>query len=399
VNAVTNSITLPKKPHPDFPLYPHKTDRWAKKVRGKTLFFGKATTDWDGQAALAEWNRTKDDLLAGRKPRPKDGDGGATVKAVCNAFLTHKLRLLNADEIVPRTFRDCKSTTDEIVDHFGKNRLVSDLRPNDFGEFRSALAKRLGPVALSTAITRVKAVFTFAYNDELIERPVRFGEQFARPRKKQLLAAKTAKGDKLFTAAEVKLLLAASGPQLEAMVLLGLNCGLGNSDVANLPKSALDLDGGWLEFPRPKTGQRRRAALWPETVKALQAAIASRPAAVDPEDDGLVFLTRFGRPWSRSRADEADDGSVEVASQAHLPREFRSACETAGVYAAGRGYYLLRHLFRTLAADVRDVEAVRAIMGHVGSHVEESYKHALPSDERLRAVADHVHRWLFATKS
>jgi hypothetical protein len=61
---------LPKKPRPDFPLYVHKSDRWAKKVRGKTLFFGTATTDPNGAAALKEWLRTKDYLLAGRVPPP-----------------------------------------------------------------------------------------------------------------------------------------------------------------------------------------------------------------------------------------------------------------------------------------------------------------------------------------
>jgi hypothetical protein len=35
-------------------------------------------------------------------------------------------------------------------------------------------------------------------------------------------------------------------PTLRAMILLGVNSGLGNHDCALLPLSALDLDGGWL---------------------------------------------------------------------------------------------------------------------------------------------------------
>jgi hypothetical protein len=50
------------------------------------------------------------------------------------------------------------------------------------------------------------------------------------------------------------------------------------------PLSALNLDGGWINFPRPKTGVARRAKLWPETVEALKAAIAVRPA---PRDETL----------------------------------------------------------------------------------------------------------------
>ena len=37
-----------KKPRPDFPLYPHKTGRWAKKVQGRTEYFGRVADDPEG---------------------------------------------------------------------------------------------------------------------------------------------------------------------------------------------------------------------------------------------------------------------------------------------------------------------------------------------------------------
>ena len=63
--AQANS-TKPEKPHKDYPLYSHRNGQWAKKIRGKTHFFGP----WiDPQTALEKWLDEKDDLLAGRVPR------------------------------------------------------------------------------------------------------------------------------------------------------------------------------------------------------------------------------------------------------------------------------------------------------------------------------------------
>jgi hypothetical protein len=50
----------PQMPFPDFPLFPHATDRWAKKVRVKSCCLGKVADDPKGVA---------------RKPRRQDARG------------------------------------------------------------------------------------------------------------------------------------------------------------------------------------------------------------------------------------------------------------------------------------------------------------------------------------
>jgi len=64
----------PKKPREDFPLFPHASGRWCKKVLGRAVYFGKVADDLKGERALNLWLEQRDDLLAGRTPRVA-GDG------------------------------------------------------------------------------------------------------------------------------------------------------------------------------------------------------------------------------------------------------------------------------------------------------------------------------------
>jgi hypothetical protein len=62
----------------------------------------------------------------------------------------------------------------------------------------------------------------------------------------------------MYESAELKLLLAKANPTMKTAILLGINCGFGATDIATLPQSAVDLDAGWIEFPRPKTAIERK---------------------------------------------------------------------------------------------------------------------------------------------
>jgi integrase len=368
----------PGKPYPEYPLTAHPAGYWCKKIRGKIHYFGP----WaDPEGALNKYLAEKDSLHAGRKPRP-DAEA-VTVKVAVNAFLNEKAAVRDAGELSPRTWNDYKRAGDLLVSEFGKSRLVEDLAPDDFAELRTKMAKLWGPHRLGTTIQCIRCLFRYAYESDLLDRPMRYGPGFKRPSKKTMRLHKAKGGPKLFTVEEVRRMIDAAGAALRAMILLGINCGFGNADCGNLPLAAVDLEGGWIDYPRPKTGIGRRCRLWPETTQAIREALARRPEPKDPADAGLVFITKRGYSWAKDIADSP------------VTKETRKLLDSLGINGH-RNFYTLRHTFRTVADASKDQPAVDHIMGHETPHMSAVYREGI-DDERLKAVADHVRRWLFGT--
>src|SRR5262249_1094098 len=190
-------------------------------------------------------------------------------------------------------------------------------------------------------------------------------------------------GPKLFSAEEIRRLLDAAGTSMKAMILLGINCGFGNADCGTLPLTALDLESGWVNYPRPKTGINRRCPLWPETIAALRETLAARKTPKSKDAAALLFITKYRQSWSK-------DENAGPLTQA-MGKLLR-ALKING--RKGLGFYTLRHTFRTVADETKDSVACDSIMGHETPHMSSVYRETI-SDERLKTVADHVRAWLY----
>lgn len=373
----------PDKPYPDFPLFPHDNGQWAKKIRKKLHYFG-VWSDW--QAAIENYERSREALYAGRDPKTHGADG-LSVADACNLFLEAKEKMRDSKEITPRTFEEYEDTCRLIIDTFGRNRTVLSLVAADFDSLRELLAKRYGPISLGNRVTRVRTVFRYLDPDHanLIDRAVTFGPDFRRPSKKLLRLAKAQAGPRLFANSEINTLIASANSRLKAMIYLGINCALGNSDIGHLEHSHLDLKGGWLNYPRVKTGINRRAKLWSETVKALKA-VPSRRAAFT-EHEGLVFLTQTGHPWAGDTRDSP------------VAKEMAKLLKACDMKRKGLSFYSLRHTFLTIGEESKDMPAVYSIMGHAprSGDMSSIYRHGV-SDDRLEHVSEYVRAWLKGRK-
>lgn len=347
------------------PLYPHNSGKWAKKIDGKMHYFGR----WDDlEGALREYRK-----LVGETDRLSTT---ITVRDACERFIHAKAQALAKVEIVKRTYETYFGTCKRVIECFGKDTPVELLGPADFSKLRRAREEKWNLIALGNEITRVRSLFKWLYDSRLIKEPMHFGPDFRQPQARTIRRYRRLRGKKLYEAQEIRSLLHNAPAPLRAMILLGVNCGFGPTDCATLPLTALDLDRGWVSFPRQKTEVERECPLWPETVQALRLELQNRPDPL-PEAEGRVFVLAGGKTWENE----------------HNPvsRRFAQAKLWAGI---NRGsFYWLRHTFETIAGDSKDQVAVNCIMGHVDSTMAGVYREEI-SPSRLKDVVGHVHRWL-----
>ena len=111
-----------------------------------------------------------------------------------------------------------------------------------------------------------------------------------------------------------------------------------------------------------------------ETIDALREALRLRKVA-----SKHVFVTMFGEPYSPR----------------DLSRELGKVLEKAEV--SHRDFYDLRRTCASIGIQVGDDDALRTIMGHrrIAADMLSVYNRLDVSDERLRAVSNYIHDWLF----
>jgi len=383
-------MAIPTSKGKKSPIWLHPSGQWCRKHKGVFHYFG---TDYD--EALRRYAAEWDDRRAGVVHPRRDAGEPVRLRDVVNEFLAEKRGRVDSGELAARSWADYYATCADVVAAFGKNRDITRLGPKDFAELRASMAARVNVVSLTGFIVKARMIFTYAFDIGLIDRPVVYGKAFDRPKKESIRKHKKAKGKKDVTAADAWKLIDAADPQLRAMILLGLNGGMGATDCSTLTRSILEARPGWIDHPRAKTATERRFPLWPETVAALAAAETARPDPKDPANADRVFLTRTGKPWVRfdgSMAAEGDEGRRSTMDA--VAWQFTKLAKRVGVRAS---FYAMRHTFRTQADAVLDRGAVDLIMGHTNPTMADHYVHHI-ADERLQAVVDHVRAWLLTGK-
>ncbi|TWT95775.1 tyrosine-type recombinase/integrase [Neorhodopirellula pilleata] len=379
----------PNKPYPDFPLFPHPCGKWAKKIKGKTCYFGH----WDNpQGALQEFYSRNHDTAPVQPEMRSEPDDDATprfeddgllrLQEACDLFLSAKFQKCQSLEITQVTYKEYVKTCERILRFWDSRRVVESLKPSDFLAYKTDRLKTCNVQTVGNEITRVKTLLKWLWDSELTIK-IAVGPDFRKPSRKVIRRLRRIEGTKLFTADQIHALLAESGSVLRAQIFLGINCAFGNTDCQSMPQSVIDnaIKAEWIDYARVKTEVDRWCPLWPETIAALKEATSVRDAVLARTN------SRFGEfAFLLANGNRLGLDSVRITE--------RFAAARKNAFIQRGGFYWLRHTFATIAGATTDQVAVNSIMGHVDATMAANYRHHI-SNERLLAVTNKVRDWLF----
>ena len=102
--------------------------------------------------------------------------------------------------------------------------------------------------------------------------------------------------------------------------------------------------------------------------------------------------------WETKSSECGGDADVERGRTPAdaLGQQFGKLLTTLGLKRSRLNFYALRHTFETIGGDAKDQATVDHIMGHARDDMASVYREQI-SDERLKAVTEYVHEWLFGS--
>jgi integrase len=394
-----------------YTLNRHPNGQWWRSINGHRYYFGRIEEDPTGVTALVDLRERLPLILAGADHirREKADDGTKPLGILTRLFLEHVKQKVADHEMSLDHYGDYLKELPKFVAFAGVNTSIKQLSPAVFSAFHreEMVGKRkLGRHQRRKVYALLKRLFRWGADSGYCRVPA-FGPDFVPPsvdkdamRMAKMRAGQADYSDRVATGEEIDKLLERANPQFKAMILLGVNCGLGPMDLARLRWSNINFATGELNFPRGKTGAARRSYLWKKTRRALErvSTLKHNKAALEQHgEDALVFLTRKQLPFVRLDVRVEDGAEVRVTRSNSISLTFGrmvAELEEKGM-PKGLTFYRLRHTFETLGAAARDKAALDLAMGHKAPGMGAHYDHSILPLKRLKRLSKRVYSSLW----
>lgn len=138
---------------------------------------------------------------------------------------------------------------------------------------------------------------------------------------------------RFFTVEEVKALYKAANEPMKLFILLAMNTGATQTEIATLTAEMVNWQSGILERPRNKTGELTRAKLWPVTLRMLhqQRSKNGDPLLATP-NGGPLFVHRVTESGKYSKTDSIGSAFTRLRKRLNISASFKCLRKTSGQF-------------------------------------------------------------------
>jgi integrase len=346
--------TLKRKTRSDkFPLTLHPTGQYCKKIKGKIYYFGS-----DKKQALERYLDQATYLHGGRNLIQKGLNGNMALKELCDVYLQYQHSKVLANNLTARHHNDQINSLNKLMAFLGPGRRIKNISTLDLQNYKRRLQKHYGSVCrLNLHISIMKALFHWARKNDVLENI---------PNIDAISRGKIIHQERFtFNSEQIAKLLSVADVKMRAMIWLGLNCGFGCTDCAEIKWADLDLVNSRVRLPRRKTGISRDLPLWPETVEAIEKI---------PKTGKFVFYTSRGNPYIQTLVKPDGNGNGKYTTLNTITTKFSRLIKKSGLdVPKGTGFYTLRRTAATIAARSGDPFAVQRLLGHADLQMATRY--------------------------
>jgi integrase len=396
---IEGRYSLPK----NFPMTV-RGDGYCKSFGGKTRWVCGMIGPKAAMARLSERTRKGDfDDKPDHQEVLPDPDA-ITVAQLSNLYLSWcRVRVDKGRprKLRPRTYEDYRIALQAFADVVVDGDRIANMpaiamAPKYFAAFAAAIPGQ-SPFTYSRYVAAVRAMYSWADENDYIAHPVKFGSDFKKASVDDLRVAR-ADLQKAYTEGEIRQLVQAAHDQPSWLVILFfcLNTASSNADIGVLIEKNLTDGRRMFQIQRGKRGKAwRKCPLTLFTTLLLETY--QRPKPRLPEYAEHVFLTRNGYPYVRHDEIRDENNNLLRVQRKDTATDFwRNLEKRAGVTGKMRRLSGLRTTFRTIAETMpaKDNEAIDLIMGHPRKHISAEYVENFPVD-KLHKVVDHVWRSIF----
>jgi integrase len=210
-------------------------------------------------------------------------DQSATIGDLIDDYLAQRRVAVEAHQLSQASYASDKyrlAAFRTFCEKRGKTSLADAVSADHLDAYRGQVFRQVSKdkalaVSAKHALRTVKALVLWAHEGERVDTLPRVLNKYAE-------VSLPVPSPRFFAAEEIQTLYAAAAERTRLFILLALNCGYTQADIASLEHSHIDWTRGIIVRNRHKTGQPQEHKLWPRTLTLLRKHV-TQPGQRHPD--------------------------------------------------------------------------------------------------------------------